>query len=57
MGSPTYESVGSVLYDNRFTGSLAANTTRGVVTFKPVPRETSERTGSSTRARVTRFHT
>ena len=34
MGSPTYESVGSVLYDNRFTGSLAANTTRGVVTFK-----------------------
>ena len=34
MGSPTYESVGSVLYDNRFTGSLAANTTRGVLTFK-----------------------
>ena len=57
MGSPTYESVGSVLYDNRFTGSLAANTTRGVVTFKLRAAETSERTGSSTRARVTPCHT
>jgi hypothetical protein len=34
MGSPTYESVGAILYDNRFTGSVAANTTRGVLTFR-----------------------
>jgi len=34
MGSPTYESVGSVLWDNRFVGAASANTTRGVVTFK-----------------------
>ncbi len=34
MGSPTYESVGSVLWDNRYLGAASANTTRGVVTFK-----------------------
>jgi hypothetical protein len=34
MGSPTYESVGAILWDNRFTGSVAANTTRGALTFK-----------------------
>ncbi|MDH4176191.1 MAG: hypothetical protein OEV72_01345 [Thermoleophilia bacterium] len=34
MGSPTYESVGGVLWDNRFTGSVSANTTRGLATFK-----------------------
>jgi len=34
MGSPTYESVGSVLYDNRYTGAVAANTTRGKAVFK-----------------------
>jgi len=33
MGSPTYESVGGVLYDNRYTGAVSANTTRGVATF------------------------
>jgi hypothetical protein len=33
MGSPTYESIGGVLYDNRFTGSISANTTRGVSVF------------------------
>ena len=33
MGSPTYESVGGVLYDNRYTGAVSANTTRGVSTF------------------------
>jgi hypothetical protein len=34
MGSPTYESVGSVLYDNRYAGAVSANTTRGVAVFK-----------------------
>lgn len=34
MGSPTYESVGSVLYDNRYTGAVSANTTRGFAVFK-----------------------
>jgi len=34
MGSPTYESVGSVLYDNRYTGAVSANATRGVAVFK-----------------------
>jgi len=33
MGSPTYESVGAVLYDNRYAGAVSANTTRGVTTF------------------------
>ena len=33
MGSPTYESVGGVLYDNRYTGAVSANTTRGVSVF------------------------
>jgi hypothetical protein len=33
MGSPTYESVGGVLYDNRYTGAVSANTTRGVSKF------------------------
>jgi hypothetical protein len=34
MGHPTYESVGAVLYDNRYTGAISANMTRGVATFK-----------------------
>ena len=34
MGSPTYESVGSVLYDNNYAGAVSANTTRGWTTFK-----------------------
>jgi hypothetical protein len=34
MGSPTYESVGSVLYDNKYAGAVSANTTRGWTTFK-----------------------
>jgi hypothetical protein len=34
MGSPTYESVGGILYDNKFTGAISANTTRGVSVFK-----------------------
>jgi len=34
MGSPTYESVGSVLYDNRYAGAVSANTTRGFAVFK-----------------------
>ena len=34
MGSPTYESVGAVLYDNHFAGAISANTTRGVSIFK-----------------------
>jgi hypothetical protein len=34
MGSPTYESVGSVLYDNKYTGAASANMTRGVLSFK-----------------------
>lgn len=34
MGSPTYESVGAVLYDNRYVGAVSANTTRGVTTFR-----------------------
>lgn len=33
MGSPTYESVGAVLYDNKFAGAISANTTRGVSVF------------------------
>ena len=33
MGSPTYESVGSVLYDNKFAGAISANTTRGISVF------------------------
>jgi hypothetical protein len=33
MGSPTYESVGAILYDNRYTGAISANTTRGVSVF------------------------
>ena len=33
MGAPTYESVGGVLYDNRYTGAVSANTTRGVAVF------------------------
>jgi hypothetical protein len=34
MGSPTYESVGAVLYDNHYTGAVSANWTRGVSVFK-----------------------
>ncbi len=34
MGSPTYESVGAVLYDNHYAGAVSANTTRGVAVFK-----------------------
>lgn len=34
MGSPTYESVGAVLYDNHYAGAVSANTTRGITTFK-----------------------
>jgi hypothetical protein len=34
MGHPTYESVGSVLYDNRYAGAVSANTTRGWTSFK-----------------------
>ena len=34
MGSPTYESVGAVLYDNHYAGAISANTTRGVSIFK-----------------------
>lgn len=34
MGAPTYESVGSVLYDNRYAGAVSANTTRGTAIFK-----------------------
>ncbi len=34
MGSPTYESVGAVLYDNHYTGAVSANMTRGVAVFK-----------------------
>jgi len=34
MGSPTYESVGAVLYDNHYAGAVSANTTRGVTRFK-----------------------
>ncbi|MET0939340.1 MAG: hypothetical protein ABWY51_08980, partial [Gaiellaceae bacterium] len=34
MGSPTYESVGGVLYDNKYTGAASANMTRGVLSFK-----------------------
>ena len=34
MGSPTYESVGAVLYDNQYAGAVSANTTRGVAVFK-----------------------
>lgn len=33
MGYPTYESVGGVLWDNKFLGSASANTTRGSVSF------------------------
>lgn len=33
MGSPTYESVGSVLYDNHYAGAVSANWTRGTTTF------------------------
>ena len=33
MGSPTYESVGGILYDNKYTGAISANTTRGVSMF------------------------
>jgi hypothetical protein len=34
MGSPTYESVASVLYDNHYAGAVSANTTRGWTQFK-----------------------
>jgi hypothetical protein len=34
MGSPTYESVGSILYDNKYAGAVSANTTRGWTQFK-----------------------
>ena len=34
MGSPTYESVGAVLYDNHYAGAVSANMTRGVTSFK-----------------------
>ena len=33
MGSPTYESVGSLLWDNHYAGAVSANTTRGVTSF------------------------
>ena len=33
MGSPTYESVGSVLYDNSTRAPISANTTRGWTQF------------------------
>ena len=34
MGSPTYESVGALLWDNHYAGAISANTTRGVTSFK-----------------------
>jgi hypothetical protein len=34
MGSPTYESVGAVLYDNHYTGAVSADTTRGYAVFQ-----------------------
>ena len=34
MGSPTYESVGALLWDNSYAGAVSANTTRGVTSFK-----------------------
>lgn len=34
MGAPTYESLGGVLWDNRYTGAVSANTTRGEAIFK-----------------------
>ena len=33
MGSPTYESVGALLWDNHYAGAVSANTTRGVTSF------------------------
>ena len=52
MGSPTYESVAGVLYDNRYAGAVAANTTRGEAVFKiraagPVGQHWIEYAGSS----------
>jgi hypothetical protein len=34
MGSPTYESVGALNWDNHYVGAAAANTTRGSLSFK-----------------------
>jgi hypothetical protein len=34
MGSPTYESVGAVLWDNHYAGAVSANMARGVSVFK-----------------------
>ncbi len=34
LGAPTYESLGAVLYDNKFTGTVSANMTRGATVFK-----------------------
>ncbi len=34
LGAPTYESLGAVLYDNRFTGTVSGNMTRGKTVFK-----------------------
>ena len=32
--APTYESLGAVLYDNKFTGTVSGNMTRGATVFK-----------------------
>ena len=34
LGANTYESLGSVLYDNKFTGTVSGNMTRGATVFK-----------------------
>ncbi len=34
LGANTYESLGAVLYDNKFTGTVSGNMTRGETTFK-----------------------
>jgi hypothetical protein len=34
LAAPTYESLGAVLYDNKFTGTVSGNMTRGETTFK-----------------------
>ena len=34
LAAPTYESLGAVLYDNKFTGTVSGNMTRGETVFK-----------------------
>jgi hypothetical protein len=34
LAAPTYESLGAVLYDNKFTGTVSGNMTRGRTVFK-----------------------